>query len=109
VICRNLLASKWLEISCLGKSQNVAGLRCVLIAKGTCDLAMLEEGELQGFLAASDKKSAKQKKLLIKTLQKFSATLDADVLAIRENTASGCLPDLLCFRQCGWLIQWTCL
>jgi hypothetical protein len=75
--------------------------------------AMLEEGELQGFMVANDRKSAKQKERLIATLEKFSATLDADVLTLQEiakdEIASGCLPDLLCFRQCGRLIQWTCL
>lgn len=41
---------------------------------------MLEEGELEGFLAANDEKSNKQKARLIATLEKFDATLHADML-----------------------------
>jgi hypothetical protein len=71
---------------------------------------MLEEGELEGFLAACDRKSTKQKKQLIATMAKLEAALHADMLNMEdmaeEEMAKGCLPDLLCFRKCGLLIQW---
>jgi hypothetical protein len=45
--------------------------------------AMLEEGEMDGFLAADDKKSQRQKKRLLAMLEKFTATLEEDALALQ--------------------------
>jgi hypothetical protein len=45
--------------------------------------AMLEEGELDGFMAADDKKSQRQKKRLLAMLEKFVATLDGDALVLQ--------------------------
>jgi hypothetical protein len=46
---------------------------------------MLEEGELEGFLAANDQKSSKQKARLIATMEKFEAALHADRLLWIED------------------------
>jgi hypothetical protein len=45
--------------------------------------AMLEEGEMDGFMAADDKKSQRQKKRLLAMLEKFTATLEEDALALQ--------------------------
>lgn len=50
--------------------------------------AMLEEGELDGFLAASDKQSIKQKARLIAAVEKFVKALRGDALALREGQSA---------------------
>jgi hypothetical protein len=44
---------------------------------------MLEDGELDGFMAADDKKSQRQKKRLLAMLEKFTVALEADALALQ--------------------------
>ena len=44
---------------------------------------LLEEGELEGFLTADDKRSKQQRKKLLVTLEKFTATLEGDALALQ--------------------------
>jgi hypothetical protein len=43
---------------------------------------MLEEGDLDGFLAAEDRRSRQQRKRLLAMLEKFTATLHGDALTL---------------------------
>ena len=45
--------------------------------------SLADEGELDGFMAADDKKSQRQKKRLLAMLEKFVATLDGDALVLQ--------------------------
>jgi hypothetical protein len=44
---------------------------------------LLEEGEMEGFLAADDKRSKQQRKRLVGLLEKLTATLEGDALALQ--------------------------
>ena len=44
---------------------------------------LLEEGELEGFLTADDKRSKQQRKRLLVTVEKFTVTLEEDALQLQ--------------------------
>jgi hypothetical protein len=44
---------------------------------------LLEEGELEGFITADDKRAKKQRKRLLVTLEKLANTMDGDALALQ--------------------------